>query len=57
MVTLLTAVVGVLVICHAPRTVINLFECYNIGIELSLAPYYYYHYHLVVLLNDYLFHI
>ena len=31
MVAVLTAVVLMLVVCHAPRTVINLYESYNIG--------------------------
>ena len=31
MVTVLTSVVLVLIICHTPRTVINLYESYNIG--------------------------
>ena len=30
MVALLTGVVVVLVICHTPRTVINLYECYHV---------------------------
>ena len=33
MVAMLTAVVLMLVVCHAPRTVINLYESYNIGKE------------------------
>ena len=30
MVALLSSVVAVLLLCHAPKTVMNLFECYHV---------------------------
>ena len=35
MVAVLTAVVLVLIVCHTPRTVINLHESYNIGANMK----------------------